>query len=189
MIESSRLTPPSSSGPGRGPLKAKTRIRIPLGAQKYLSLSSHRGIIKAKTRIRIPPPNGCAARGGTSSLIVTYQVSSSKFINCVSRGLYPAYCATRFGRSQSTLRTRVKLWHPDIKYGFQGMREGLISKTLAPAVFAKRGVGNLADATSACHFLWRYQAAKGCQAALGRNGQIPNNRRSSRPVSIKSIGL
>ena len=24
--------PPSSSGPGRGPLKAKTRIRIPVGA-------------------------------------------------------------------------------------------------------------------------------------------------------------
>ena len=35
----------------RGIIKAKTRIRIPLGAQKYLSLSSHRGIIKAKTRI------------------------------------------------------------------------------------------------------------------------------------------
>ena len=69
MIESSRLTPPSSSGPGRGPLKAKTRIRIPLGAQKYLSLSSHRGIIKAKTRIRIPPPNGCAARGGTKIFV------------------------------------------------------------------------------------------------------------------------
>lgn len=28
----STLTPPSSSGPGRGPLKAKTRIRIPVGA-------------------------------------------------------------------------------------------------------------------------------------------------------------
>ena len=26
--------PPSSSGPGRGPFKAKTRVRIPLGAYK-----------------------------------------------------------------------------------------------------------------------------------------------------------
>jgi hypothetical protein len=28
------LLPPSSSGPGRGPLKAKTGVRVPLGAQK-----------------------------------------------------------------------------------------------------------------------------------------------------------
>ena len=28
----SKLTPPSSSGPGRGPLKAKTGVRVPLGA-------------------------------------------------------------------------------------------------------------------------------------------------------------
>ena len=27
-----RQTPPSSSGPGRGPLKAKTGVRVPLGA-------------------------------------------------------------------------------------------------------------------------------------------------------------
>ncbi len=26
--------PPSSSGPGHGPLKAKTGVRVPLGAQK-----------------------------------------------------------------------------------------------------------------------------------------------------------
>ena len=32
MLKSKRFRPPSSSGPGRGPLKAKTRIRIPLGA-------------------------------------------------------------------------------------------------------------------------------------------------------------
>ncbi len=34
MIESLSAQPPLSSGPGRGPLKAKTRIRIPLGAQE-----------------------------------------------------------------------------------------------------------------------------------------------------------
>ena len=28
------LTPPSSSGPGRGPLKAQTGVRVSLGAQK-----------------------------------------------------------------------------------------------------------------------------------------------------------
>ncbi len=27
-------TPPSSSGPGRSPLKAQTGVRVPLGAQK-----------------------------------------------------------------------------------------------------------------------------------------------------------
>jgi hypothetical protein len=32
MVEFTRLTPPSSSGPGRGPLKAKTGVRVPLGA-------------------------------------------------------------------------------------------------------------------------------------------------------------
>ena len=32
VIESLSAKPPLSSGPGRGPLKAKTRIRIPLGA-------------------------------------------------------------------------------------------------------------------------------------------------------------
>ncbi len=32
MVELLRLMPPSSSGPGRGPLKAKTGVRVPLGA-------------------------------------------------------------------------------------------------------------------------------------------------------------
>ena len=32
MVKSLRHTPPSSSGPGRGPLKAKTGVRVPLGA-------------------------------------------------------------------------------------------------------------------------------------------------------------
>ena len=30
--------PPSSSGPGRGPLKAKTGVRVPLGAPKKTQL-------------------------------------------------------------------------------------------------------------------------------------------------------
>ena len=34
MVKSLRHTPPSSSGPGRGPLKAKTGVRVPLGAPK-----------------------------------------------------------------------------------------------------------------------------------------------------------
>ena len=33
-------TPPSSSGPGRGPLKAKTGVRVPLGAQDSKSRST-----------------------------------------------------------------------------------------------------------------------------------------------------
>src|SRR4030067_108964 len=36
MIKSLHL-PPSSSGPGRGPLKAKTGVRVPLGASIYLT--------------------------------------------------------------------------------------------------------------------------------------------------------
>jgi hypothetical protein len=28
-------TPPSSSGPGRGPLKAQTGVRVPLGASNF----------------------------------------------------------------------------------------------------------------------------------------------------------
>jgi hypothetical protein len=32
MVESLRFRPPSSRGPGRGPLKAKTGVRVPLGA-------------------------------------------------------------------------------------------------------------------------------------------------------------
>ena len=33
MVEFQRFPPPSSSGPGRSPLKAKTGVRFPLGAQ------------------------------------------------------------------------------------------------------------------------------------------------------------
>ncbi len=33
-------TPPSSRGPGRGPLKAKTGVRIPLGAQAHKNRST-----------------------------------------------------------------------------------------------------------------------------------------------------
>jgi hypothetical protein len=32
MIQSCPLAPPSSSGPGRGPLKAQTAVRVRLGA-------------------------------------------------------------------------------------------------------------------------------------------------------------
>jgi hypothetical protein len=32
MVEFIRFAPPSSRGPGRGPLKAKTGVRVPLGA-------------------------------------------------------------------------------------------------------------------------------------------------------------
>jgi hypothetical protein len=38
MVEFQRFTPPSSSGPGRGPLKAKTRVRTSLGAPKKTHL-------------------------------------------------------------------------------------------------------------------------------------------------------
>src|SRR3989304_3869150 len=95
MIEASRLTPPSSSGPGRGPLKAKTRIRIPLGAQKYLSLSSHRGIIKAKTRI---PTRGMifeflrpagALRVGAQLFLVSRVKHQVPGLQIGSRGTYP----------------------------------------------------------------------------------------------------
>ena len=34
MVEFQRFAPPSSSGLGRGPLKAKTRVRTSLGAPK-----------------------------------------------------------------------------------------------------------------------------------------------------------
>ncbi len=33
-LRSARAMPPSSSGPGRGPLKAQTAVRVRLGAQK-----------------------------------------------------------------------------------------------------------------------------------------------------------
>ena len=39
MVELLRFMPPSSSGPGRGPLKAKTGVRVPLGAQASNLLS------------------------------------------------------------------------------------------------------------------------------------------------------
>jgi hypothetical protein len=42
MVEWLRFTlPPSSSGPGRGPLKAKTRVRTSLGAQNIENRSSY----------------------------------------------------------------------------------------------------------------------------------------------------
>ena len=71
MIESGDFWPPSSSGPGRGPLKAKTRIRIPLGAPKAIQREpdcffdskpgSHRGIsiripLGAPKAIQVEPP-------------------------------------------------------------------------------------------------------------------------------------
>ena len=34
MVEFQRFPPPSSRGPGRGPLKAKTGVRVPLGAHE-----------------------------------------------------------------------------------------------------------------------------------------------------------
>ena len=36
----SRRSPPSSRGPGRSPFKAKTRVRISLGAQEELLIDS-----------------------------------------------------------------------------------------------------------------------------------------------------
>lgn len=42
MVECLRfLPPPSSSGPGRGPLKAKTRVRTSLGALTKAHLELH----------------------------------------------------------------------------------------------------------------------------------------------------
>jgi hypothetical protein len=42
MIQSRppKKTPPSSSGPGRGPLKAKTGVRVPVGASDTKSRST-----------------------------------------------------------------------------------------------------------------------------------------------------
>jgi hypothetical protein len=40
MVEFVSLQPPSSRGPGRGPLKAKTGVRIPLGALDSRQLPS-----------------------------------------------------------------------------------------------------------------------------------------------------
>ena len=71
--------PPSSSGPGRGPLKAKTRIRIPLGAPGLIAtglltcgfvvpltpLQAH----ETKTRSRTPAPRGVPL--GAPTLIAT----------------------------------------------------------------------------------------------------------------------
>ena len=39
-ISAARYTPPSSSGPGRSPLKAKTGVRVPVGAQTLKNRSS-----------------------------------------------------------------------------------------------------------------------------------------------------
>ncbi len=43
MIQSRppKKTPPSSSGPGRGPLKAKTGVRVPVGAPTRIHLEPH----------------------------------------------------------------------------------------------------------------------------------------------------
>jgi hypothetical protein len=43
VVESLRLTPPSSRGLGRGPLKAKTGVRVPLGAPNKTHLE-HRDV-------------------------------------------------------------------------------------------------------------------------------------------------
>jgi hypothetical protein len=40
VVESLRLTPPSSRGLGRGPLKAKTGVRVPLGAHTHKNRST-----------------------------------------------------------------------------------------------------------------------------------------------------
>jgi hypothetical protein len=40
MVEFSRSQPPSSRGPGRGPLKAKTGVRVPVGAQVHKNRSA-----------------------------------------------------------------------------------------------------------------------------------------------------
>ena len=39
-FERSASLPPSSSGPGRGPLKAKTGVRVPVGAQAKVNCST-----------------------------------------------------------------------------------------------------------------------------------------------------
>ena len=48
MVEfhSLKCTPPSSRGPGRSPFKAKTGVRIPVGAQKRLLGSKGRSCFK-----------------------------------------------------------------------------------------------------------------------------------------------
>ncbi len=61
MIKSIRLkTPPLSSGLGRGPLKAKTRVRVPLGA---LSFNIHES---SKSSSPVAPKGRQKARGALS---------------------------------------------------------------------------------------------------------------------------
>ena len=62
--------PPSSRGPGRSPFKAKTGVRISLGAQSekahwgFFVLSNH-GIVSMKEWYSNLHTRGCATRGGT----------------------------------------------------------------------------------------------------------------------------
>ena len=84
MIEFSRLTPPSSSGPGRGPLKAKTRIRIPLGAQQGSKTRiPTRGMIFEFLR-----PAG-APRVGAQLFLVSRVKHQVPGLQIGSRGTYP----------------------------------------------------------------------------------------------------
>jgi hypothetical protein len=66
---SARSTPPSSSGPGRGPLKAKTGVRIPMGAQE--NSRSDRGCFAL--RIRQFAPNCLREYVSEASFLTTTQ--------------------------------------------------------------------------------------------------------------------
>jgi hypothetical protein len=67
MLKYSPLkTPPSSSGPGRGPFKAKTRIRIPVGAPLYTYTISFRA-------------NSTENPALSSGVFGCYHTSASKF--------------------------------------------------------------------------------------------------------------
>ena len=56
MVEFSRSQPPSSRGPGRGPLKAKTGVRISLGA--LLDSRNDSGCLYLSDEQAIPDPLG-----------------------------------------------------------------------------------------------------------------------------------
>ncbi len=53
MVESLRLTPPSSRGLGRGPLKAKTGVRVPLGALTIKLITQLGGLFDSVARLTI----------------------------------------------------------------------------------------------------------------------------------------
>ena len=66
IIRSSHRVSPSSRGPGRGPFKAKTRVRIPLGTPAF-ALVSGEGCPAEALRAKAGCPNQYRASAGQAS--------------------------------------------------------------------------------------------------------------------------